>query len=319
MPMRILVADDEAVSRRVLETLLHGWGYEVVVACDGTAAWQRIQDKDAPQLLILDWMMPGMDGLDVCRRVRELKTDFRPYVILLTGREQKGDLVTGMSAGADDYVTKPFEPEELRVRVQAGARIVSMQTELLAQREQLRLQATHDPLTTLLNRAAIMNVLQKELNRSHHTGRPASVVMIDLDHFKRVNDTYGHEAGDAVLVEVGRRMSSRMRPYENLARFGGEEFLVVLSDCTLDGAGRMAERLRCTIAEDDFVLPQVNLTMTASLGVASSSQMENVTEKELVKLADVALYRAKAEGRNRVVLASSDDIVGVKRKEEGGG
>lgn len=301
--MKLLIAEDEPISRRIIESMVRKWGYDVTVAGDGNKAWEIMQSNGAPGLALLDWMMPGMDGVDVCRRVRELKTPLRPYIILLTGKEGKGDLVAGISAGADDYVTKPFVQEELQVRIRAGERILEMQMEMLAAKEALRFQATHDALTGLLNRASGLARLQRELSVTERTGRLVGVAMIDLDHFKKVNDTYGHAAGDSVLVEAAKRMTAHMRPYEDLARFGGEEFLVVLTECDLTAAECVAERLRSCIADREIDVPGAKLAVTASIGVACSSQLEHPTDKLLISLADAALYRAKEQGRNRVVRA----------------
>ena len=199
--MRILVADDDTVSRRVLEAMLVKWGYEVVVARDGAEAWDVLQAADAPQLAILDWMMPNLDGPDVCRKVRSHSEIPYVYILLLTGRTQERDLIEGLEAGADDYLTKPFSAQELKVRLFSGRRILDFQTQVIAAREELRLQAIRDPLTGLFNRRYMEESLQRELHRAARTNLALGAVMIDLDHFKRFNDTWGHEAGDAVLRE----------------------------------------------------------------------------------------------------------------------
>jgi diguanylate cyclase (GGDEF)-like protein len=303
--MRLLVAEDDGVSRHVLESMLCKWGHEVTTATDGHQAWQMMQECDAPDLLVLDWMMPGLDGINVCRKVRSLKKLIRPYIILLTGREGKQNLVTGINAGADDYVVKPFEPEELRVRIRAGERIVNLQIEALAAQEALREQATHDFLTGLRNRGSIIDKLQHELARSFRSQKPVAVVLVDLDHFKQVNDDYGHSVGDRVLTEAARRMTASMRPYEDIARYGGEEFLAVLSACTVTGAERMAERLRRMLADEPFQFGDLELWVTASAGVASSHQLTDPAPDTLIRLADDALYRAKRNGRNRVEAAEA--------------
>ncbi len=303
--MRVLIAEDETVSRRILEAMLQKWGHEVVSACDGNAAWEALRAPDAPRMVILDWMMPGMDGIEVCRKVRQLETEVRPHIIMLTGRENKKDLVEGINAGADDYVTKPFDPDELRVRIQAGERIIQLQLELLAGREALRYQATHDALTGLLNRSAILQAAEREFLRSERTGQPVSLVLLDIDHFKDINDNYSHAVGDAVLVELAHRTVAKMRPYEDFGRLGGEEFLAVLSPCDWPGAGRMAERVRAAIADEEFQIEGMRIPVTASFGVAASTQLSKADPERLLKLADAALYRAKRNGRDRVELATS--------------
>jgi two-component system, cell cycle response regulator len=303
--MRILIADDDSVSRRVLEAMLLKWGHEVVAVCDGTQAWQVVQKPDAPDLMVLDWMMPGMDGVEICRRARELVREIRPYIILLTARQQSKDLVNGIMAGADDYVIKPFEAEELKVRIHAGERILNLQIESLAVKEALRRQATHDALTGLLNRQAILEMVERELDRSRRTGAPVGIVMADIDHFKSINDTYGHQVGDDVLAEVASRMAGEIRPYEGLGRYGGEEYVAVLSGADPEGVRAMAERLRQTVAASEFAIPSGSIPVTLSLGAVSSMQVEQPTLGLLVRMADAALYRAKHAGRNRVELADA--------------
>jgi diguanylate cyclase (GGDEF)-like protein len=301
--MRLLIADDDIICRRNLEKLLGKWGHEVEVASDGTEAWQSLQRLDAPSMVVLDWMMPGMDGIEVCRRLRELKRDIRPYVILLSGKDQKKDLITGISGGADDYVTKPFAPEELRVRILAGERILNLQAESLTIMEALRKQATHDYLTGLPNRATIMEVLSREFARRSRGGQAVSVVLADVDHFKDVNDTFGHQVGDVVLAEIARRMAMEMRSYEHIGRYGGEEFLAVLWDCDTQSACVLAERLRRIVEGRPFDSPVGKIPVTMSLGVASTAEIPDATQETLVQLADAAMYRAKRAGRNRVECA----------------
>src|SRR5277367_3955497 len=206
--MRILIADDSIVSRHLLDATLRKWGYEVVVACDGVEAWNYLQAEDAPKLAILDWVMPGLTGPEVCRRVREHAhdKDAYTYILLLTSKSLKEDLIEGMEAGADDYVTKPFDRHELQVRIRAGKRLVDLQAELLAAREALRDQATHDSLTHIWNRNAILDLLTRELARGARENLPLGIVILDLDRFKSVNDQYGHLAGDTVLREAARRI-----------------------------------------------------------------------------------------------------------------
>jgi PleD family two-component response regulator len=221
-PLNVLIAEDEPISRLLLEKKLAEWGYNVVATRDGNEAWQALQAKDPPQLAILDWKMPGMDGLEVCRKVRQEVAEPYIYLILLTGNCQDEHLVAGMEAGADDFIAKPFKSNELRVRLRAGRRIVELQNELIAAREIHRVKSTHDSLTGLLNHEKIMQVLDEELARADRDGNSVAVIMADLDHFKRINDTYGHMAGDAVLRSTAARLLSLKRPYDSIGRFGGE-------------------------------------------------------------------------------------------------
>jgi len=305
--VRILIADDSAIARRVLETTLKKWGYEVVSACDGTEAWDILQREDAPKMAILDWSMPGLDGIEVCRKARSHGPDDYVYVILLTARDEKEDMIRGMEAGADDYVVKPFDPHELKVRVRAGRRIIELQEQLVSMREALREQATHDPLTGAWNRAGIIDILEREFARLKREGGAVGVVMADLDHFKRINDTYGHMAGDTVLRECVRRMTLAMRPYDQMGRYGGEEFLIVLPGCGESNAASVAERLRRCVADDPIDTSEGMISITLSLGAASTLKARAPEAEALIRAADAALYRAKEMGRNRVVQAADDD------------
>jgi two-component system cell cycle response regulator len=305
--VRILIAEDDPVSRRLLEVTLHKWGYEVVSCPDGTTAWQTLQRPDSPSLAILDWMMPGMDGLQVCREVRQQAAEPYVYILLLTARSQKTDIIAGLEAGADDYLTKPFDANELRMRLRAGRRILDLQAELIFVREALRERATRDSLTRLWNRAAIYELLQRELGRVRRTEIPLSIILVDIDYFKRINDTYGHLAGDAVLRETACCMQTVIRPYDGIGRYGGEEFLLVLPECDAAGAMALAERLRDTIAAEAMVLAEGMIRITVSMGVATSSLTQE--PDALIGAADAALYRAKNGGRNRVELATAVDVM----------
>ena len=308
--VRILIAEDDPISRRLLEATLSKWGYEVISCPDGNVAWQTLQQPDAPSLAILDWMMPGMDGLQVCSEVRREITEPYIYMLLLTAKSQKTDIIAGLEAGADDYLTKPFDSNELRMRLRAGRRILSLHEELIRAREELRDQATHDSLTRLWNRGAICEILQRELDRAKRVNSPLSILLADIDFFKRINDTYGHLAGDAALREAANSMLSAVRPYDGIGRYGGEEFLIVLPDCDADNAVMLAQRLRASIEESALVLPEGIIPLTFSLGVSTLEVGQDM--KSLIAAADAALYRAKNYGRNRVELATPDDVLSDK-------
>lgn len=304
--VRVLIADDSVVSRHVLYATLLKWGYEVVVASDGNEAWSILQGKDAPSLAVLDWMMPGMTGPDVCRMVRQHGKEPYTYILLLTSRNLKEDLIAGMDAGADDYIIKPFEQQELKVRLRAGTRIVKLQAELLRTREALREQASHDSLTRLWNRGSILDILDRELLRSRRERTPLGVALIDLDHFKSVNDTYGHIAGDAVLMESARRMQGAIRAYDALGRYGGEEFLVVLPGCDESCVVDQANRMRTLLSIEPMKLTESTLQVTASFGATSFSGEGECNAASLIRTADEALYAAKRCGRNRVEFMGID-------------
>ena len=298
--MRVLIADDSLLSRRLLEETLRSWNYEVVVACDGAEAWRILDGPDAPLLAILDWMMPGHTGPELCQLVRRKAKEPYTYILLLTSRNEKEDVVTGMNAGADDYITKPFNKHELQVRLRAGTRIVELQEQLLNTREALRIQATRDYLTNLWNRSAILDQLERELSRSWREGEPVGVVLGDLDHFKAINDTWGHAAGDLALREAAERMGASLRPYDSLGRYGGEEFLLVLPGATLEDTIWLADRVRLAIRNEPVVWQKANLQLSCSFG-CTSGLGGRVSAEELIRVADEALYAAKRGGRDRAV------------------
>ena len=301
--MKILIAEDNVVSRRVVETQLTKWGHEVLSANNGTEAWEILQANDAPPLAILDWMMPGIDGVELCRRVRERTNQLYTYVILLTAKDRKEDVVKAMDAGADDYVVKPPDPSELQARIRAGCRVIELEQRLIETQEKLRLQATHDSLTGLWNRSAIFDILDREIGRAKRNETPISIGMADLDHFKSVNDAFGHIAGDTVLREVANRMRSVIRDYDSIARYGGEEFLIVLPGLDEKDAIDAAERIRLSISEKPLVIQEGVVPVAISIGVAVMNPTTKAGQAEsLIRLADEALYTAKAQGRNRVEL-----------------
>jgi two-component system cell cycle response regulator len=301
--MRILIADDSIVSRHLLDATLRKWGYEVAVACDGLEAWNYLQAEDAPKLAILDWVMPGLTGPEVCRRVRELAQDkdAYTYILLLTSKGLREDLIEGMESGADDYLTKPFDQHELKVRLRAGTRIIDLQRELVAAREALREQATKDFLTRIWNRSSILDIFQRELSRGAREGRPVGVVLADLDHFKAVNDTFGHFAGDAVLREFARRMQSVTRSYDAVGRYGGEEFLIILPGCDPSCTANQAERMRASLANEAMSINDKPHQITCSFGATCWCPGTDPSSDTLIRVADNALYLAKGQGRDRVV------------------
>jgi len=302
---KALIADDDVVSRRVLEVTLQKWGYHVTIACDGAEALRILEKDDAPSLAILDWVMPVFTGPEVCSRVRQLAKESYTYILLLTAKNQKDDLIAGMRAGADDYVTKPFDRQELEVRLEAGKRILKLHDALLAAQQKLFRQATYDELTGLFNRARIFELARKEFSRSEREKIPMGIVLFDIDKFKSINDTYGHSAGDLVLREVARRTKASIRPYDALGRYGGEEFLLVLPGCDLFSCAQQAERLRIEICQNPIEITAggaiVELPVSASFGSTSLISSHPTTIEGLIGIADEALYQAKRSGRNRVM------------------
>jgi diguanylate cyclase (GGDEF)-like protein len=298
LTLNILVAEDEPVSRRRLQAFLSKWGYSVQVVGDGAEALAALAEPNSPKLVVLDRMMPQLDGLEVCRTIRKGAPEPYVYMILLTAQGQQEEIIEGFEAGADDYITKPFEIQELKARVRTGARIVELQEELIAAREQLRVEAMHDSLTGLLNHAAFLDVLDKEIARARRQQTPLAVIMADLDHFKEINDRYGHLVGDIVLRETARRLRTSLRASDVIGRYGGEEFVVAAPGCSTADAEALAERFRSSICDLPIDVPTGRIDLTMSLGVAAAMS----ASANLLSVADEALYRAKHAGRNRIEL-----------------
>jgi two-component system, cell cycle response regulator len=301
--VKILIADDDGISRRLLEKTLEREGYEVIAVDNGRAALQQLSLPDGARLALLDWMMPELDGPRVCLEVR--KSHERPYVhiVLVTSRGSKEDVVAGLEAGADDYLTKPWDPAELTARLRVGQRILQLEDRLVEARETMRYKATHDALTSLFNRGIIVDLLSRELSRTRRENGCTVVILGDLDHFKSVNDKFGHPVGDEVLREVAKRLLASVRSYDFVGRYGGEEFLIVLNNCDSSHAAARAEEVRNGIAKQLVQTMRGPLTITMSLGVLTSRDWDIHLVEDILIEADSALYQAKAEGRNCVRLA----------------
>jgi two-component system cell cycle response regulator len=298
----LLIADDDAIARGRVERAVREWGYTPTVVEDGATALARLSVHGGPKLAILDWEMPGLSGPQVVRIVRSRPAAPYIYLILLTSRGARENLVEGLSAGADDYVLKPFDPIELRLRLSTGRRIVKLQQELIEARQELEQRANHDALTGAVNRGAMLNKIEEEASRSQRQMVPFCIVLFDLDFFKRVNDTYGHRTGDEVLKETVQRVNQALRPYDVLGRYGGEEFIVLLPGCDLDDGAVVAERLRERVASTPYLPNSSKLNVSASFGLVCSS-LGHTTLEGMIDAADKALYKAKANGRNRIERA----------------
>lgn len=296
--MKILLVEDSRLERLKISRHLTDWRLDFTVVQSGAEAVASLEGPEPPNLVLLDWMLPDLDGIDICRHARANGAR-GPYIyiVMLTAKSLKQDLLIAMAAGADDYLAKPVDPSELRARIMAGKRILELQ-------QSLRFAATHDSLTNLLNRSEILAAIDHERSRNGREGKSTTIIMADIDHFKRINDSLGHAAGDEVLKEVGRRLKSDLRPYDVVGRYGGEEFLIVLPGCNLSTGARRADELRNIVAKDPIYTPFGTTTATISLGVTATSNRERPVA-DLLHEADLCMYAAKKNGRNRVEFPSA--------------
>jgi diguanylate cyclase (GGDEF)-like protein len=299
--MRILIADDDRTSRAALAAVLRKMGHEVVETADGPEALNQMSRPDAPLLAVLDWMMPGMDGIELVRKIRDMRSALPPYLILLTSRRATSDIITGLDAGANDYLSKPFNPGELSARVRVGSRMIELQSQLIKTQNALEHEATHDYLTGILNRRAIEGELSRELSRHRRDGMGLVVAICDIDHFKQINDNYGHAVGDEVLCGVVRLMQSCLRDYDRIGRTGGEEFLVISPGIQDVDARGLFERLRMKTEATPIKTGAGEIRITLSIGVKIADNGDDTIEK-LTQAADTALYMAKEKGRNRLCV-----------------
>jgi diguanylate cyclase (GGDEF)-like protein len=292
--MRVLIAEDDAVSCRLLEAFLQKWGYEVTVAKQGDEAWRLLRSEDGPKLAILDWMMPGMDGVEVCREIKKGAPESAVYVLLLTSRSQAQDLLEAFEAGADDYLTKPFDPRELKARLHSGGRLLGLQDQLNEARRRLESEATRDALTGLWNRAAILDMLRRELTRAERDASSVALAFAELDDFERLRGTLGEQAGDALLREVAQRIRSSVRYYDSVGRYEAAKFLLVVPECDGPGALTQAQRLRILINNKPLQTPSGAVAVTLSLGVAAKGEAKEADAEALLEAAAAALARAQA-------------------------
>lgn len=305
--IRVLVADDSAVSRKLVEQTLSEKRYSLVFAKSGHETVALFAEYH-PALVIADWIMPDLTGIEICKHIRSKTQASYTYIILLTGKSEKESVVEGLAAGADDYLTKPFHPEELIARVGVGLRIMELQREIEVKNAMLQELALTDPLTGLPNRRAIEAWAARQLNGAARHGFSFWVALADLDHFKAVNDTYGHDAGDTVLKTFSQLLKSKSRRSEICGRIGGEEFLFVLTHATKEDAIRVIERVRAELEATKFNFNGESVTVTASFGIASFVGTQAPDFNRLVAQADLALYSAKRLGRNRVEVGETQPI-----------
>jgi len=299
---KVLVADDSPIYRKLVEYTLSSEGYAVVFAKNGREALELVADH-RPAVVITDWTMPDISGLELCQRIRRDFRDSYIHVILLTGNSDKEEVVEGLAAGADDYLTKPFHSGELQARVRVGCRIVELQRQVQAKNRQLLELALTDPLTGLPNRRAIDEWATRQLDAASRHDFAFWVVIADLDHFKSVNDTYGHDAGDVVLKGFAAILMSNTRNSNLCGRLGGEEFLVLITHIEQENVAIAIERIRHKFAEQRFVFDGRTCLVSVSFGIAGFRGPKAPDFRELLARADAALYSAKCKGRNRIEFA----------------
>lgn len=296
--MKILIAEDDPTGNLILKSMLLRWGFDVVTTFNGADAWKILQGEDVPQIAIIDWVMPGLEGLEVCRRIRELEKggDRYTYVVILTGRDDKEDIVAGIGAGADDYIVKPFDKGELKARLNAGQRIVELQTALRIANKKLLSMSRLDPLTGALSRGAILEDLDLAMYRSTREKKSLSISLVDIDNLKEVNERSGRGAGDRILQTSVRRISACLRRSDNFGRYGKDEFLIILPGVDFDNGTTICRRIQDAVNDDSFPV-----TVSQSLAVWDGK----ASSEEFIALAEHTLLTTKADGRNRVVKTGS--------------
>ncbi|MFZ1987259.1 MAG: diguanylate cyclase [Desulfatitalea sp.] len=309
----ILVVDDDIVSRTIVQKYLHKAGFEVLCAGNGKEAMAIFHQRFCP-IVLTDWMMPEITGPQLCRMLRETKTDGYVFIILITSRDSKTDIVSGLESGADDYLTKPIHHAELIARINTGVRILNLEQSLKSANEEIRLLSITDPLTGCFNRTYLGERFPQELSRSQRYGHSLTVILADIDHFKKVNDTYGHQAGDLVLKNFAKCIIGQVREkIDWVVRYGGEEFLIILPETGCAGAQTMAERVRMAISNLKIQHGDSQIHITASFGGAcvifKQRSGQEITMEQLINKADEQLYRSKREGRDRVNILDMMQIL----------
>jgi two-component system, cell cycle response regulator len=299
-----LIVEDDSAARLILQHWLRNLGYEVLATEDGNQAWSAMNGAEPPKLILLDWSIPGLDGIELCRRLRANTSPYYTYVIMIAGRQTREDVACALEAGADDYLAKPFAEEDLEARLTVARRILALQDRLIEDRNQFRTMATRDWLTDVWSRPAFLDLLSRELDRCARQKLDLGLLFLDLDHFKSVNDAHGHLGGDLVLKEIAQRLSKSLRSYDFIGRYGGEEFCIALPGCPSAAVAKRAEMIRLAISEEPVRAQGVEIPVTLSIGAASIGDVR-ISVHDLVAIADVALYRAKAAGRNRTVYCTN--------------
>lgn len=298
---RILVAEDHRGTRRMLIQMLHAWGFIVVPAKSGPEVLKIVEQTQPPELIVLSRMLPGVDVFELCQRLSNRHSDYSPYIFVLAMQSDQHEVVRALESGAAEYLTTPFEAQELRARLLVASRILKRQESLVLSRDKFRILATKDPLTGVWNRRSINQTLKDQLDRASLSEGSTGVLLIDLDHFKKVNDTHGHLAGDFVLQETSRRLKNALRPYDSIGRYGGEEFLIVVPDAAEGELCQLAERLRKAIESEPIRVGENEIRITLSIGATIALSGETLPS-QVIAIADAALYDAKRFGRNRFMF-----------------
>jgi two-component system, cell cycle response regulator len=303
----VLLVEDQEISRKLTEKILHKAGFNVTSVENGKKALELFKKQFFP-IILSDWMMPEMDGIELCRAIRSTESSGYVFIILLTARDSKEDIIAGLEAGADDYLAKPFNPGELNARIKTGIRILDLERSLKKANEEIKKLSVRDPLTDCYNRGYLNDRLSKDIIYALRYNHPLSLILCDIDHFKIVNDTYGHQAGDQVLKDFVNSIKKTFRnKIDWLVRYGGEEFIIVLPETDVEGAKTLAERLRIKISNQKTQFENLEITITASFGVSGfthQTHKEKISDIKLITKADQLLYQAKVEGRNRIKVAS---------------
>ncbi len=291
--MRILIVDDDHFQRALLEMVVKKTGYEVVTAQDGAIAW-KMMEEERFRMVITDWLMEGMDGIELIKRIRAADWPGYTYTLLITAREGRASIIDGLRSGADDYLAKPFDEDELLARIAIGERVLKLEDKLVE-------QAQRDALTGLFNRRALYDHVRREMHRSARNGLSLGLIMADIDHFKNINDTWGHISGDRVLVHLAGIMREATRVYDHIGRWGGEEFLILLPESDYEKTRIVAERIRSSVEVSPAVaINGQEVHLTVSLGFGAFVPGREVQEIEpMISAVDDALYQAKASGRNQ--------------------
>lgn len=297
----ILIAEANDAYREMLVTAVNVWGYAPIAVSNGTAALDVLNSDSSTRLGILDWVIPDLNGPEICRRVRNAMFENYTYLLLLTERTDQRDRLAGLESGADDFITKPFYPDELRLRLRAGSRVLDLQDRLKIAHDVLKHQASSDSLTGVFNRDTVIGALEREVNRAQREQTSLGVMMIDVDHLKQLNEKFGPPVGDRALQELASTLKNSTRPYDSCGRYGADEFLVVFPNSDLKYVARIAQRVRQLLFADGFQYADQHTEITISVGIAASQPERFLNAEQLINAADDALYQAKRDGCDRIV------------------